>query len=243
VSSDTSANYEAVGFSDQNGYYSVAVLGDRTNAWYCGINSGKNTPLANFVMNTFDSVTFSNNQAVLRNFVALPATATISGHIQDNTGADVAGVGLNANAKIGGNYYKSLDGTTDSSGNYSLPVVSGQWTLQFFSGNFSDALDYNGYVDLYGPHTATVPPTNAILNITVYPLGTPLMSSPQRFGSQQFSFAINGAVNVSYTVQVSTDLSSTNWVDMFSLQLTNNPFVVTDFNATNSQRYYRVLKN
>ena len=214
-----------------------------TNQWYCNINSGKNTTLANFVLNTFDSVTLSNSQAVLRNFIALPATATISGHVQDNSGTNVTGVGLSAFANIGGNNYQSLDGATDSSGNYSLSVASGQWSVQFFTGNYSDALDYNGYADLYGPHIVNIPPTNAILNITVYPLGTPLMTGPQRFGSQQFSFAINGAVNVSYTVQVSTNIASTNWDSLFSFQLTNNPFIVTDYSATNSQRYYRVLKN
>jgi hypothetical protein len=236
-------NYDAKGYSDQNGYYSVAVLGDNTNQWYCSINSGKNTTLASYVMNTFNSVILSTNQTVLQNFVALPATDTISGHVQDNSGTNVVGVGLNASANIGGNYYQSLSGTTDSSGNYSLTVAAGQWSVQFFTGNYSDALDYNGYADLYGPHVVNIPPTNAILNITVYPLGTPLMSGPQRFGSQQFSFAINGMVNVSYTVQVSTNLASTNWASLFSLQLTNNPTIVTDYGATNSPRYYRVLKN
>jgi hypothetical protein len=243
VDGSANTNYEADGFSDPNGYYSVAVIGDNTNEWYCSINSGQNTSLANYVVNTFDSLTLSNSQTVLQNFVALPATATISGHVQDNSGTNVTGVGLSAFANIGGNYYQSLDGTTDSSGNYSLSVASGQWSVQFFTGNYSDALDFNGYADLYGPHFVNIPPTNAILNITVYPLGTPLMTGPQRFGSQQFSFAINGAVNVSYTVQVSTNLASTNWVDLFSFQLTNNPFIVTDYNATNSPRYYRVLKN
>ena len=236
-------SYDAKGYSDQNGYYSVAVLGDNTNGWYCNINSGKNTPLANFVMNTFNSLILSNSQTVLQNFVALPATATISGHVQDNYGTNVVGVGLNASANIGGNHYQSLDGTTDNSGNYSLSMASGQWTVQFFTGNFSDALDNHGFVDLSGPHVVNIPPTNATLNITVYPLGTPLITGPQRFGSQQFSFTINGAVNVSYTVQVSTNLASTNWASLFSLTLTNSWMPVTDFNATNSPRYYRVLKN
>jgi len=236
-------NYDSKGFSDQNGYYSVAVLGNNTNQWYCSISSGKNTTLANFVINTFNSQVLSNSQTVLQNFVALPATATISGRVQDNSGTNVAGVGLNATATIGGNNYQSLDGTTDSSGNYSLTVAAGQWSVEFFTGNSSDALDANGYADLYGPHVVNIPPNNATLNITVYPLGTPLMTGPQRFGSQQFSFAINGAVNVSYTVQVSTNLASTNWASLFSLQLTNNPTIVTDFGATNSPRYYRVLKN
>ena len=68
-------NFDSKGYSDQNGYYSVAVLGDNTNQWYCNINSGKNTALANFVMNTFDSATPSNNQAVLQNFVEVPLGA------------------------------------------------------------------------------------------------------------------------------------------------------------------------
>ena len=243
VDASGNTNYDAKGYSNQNGYYSVAVLGDNTNQWYCSITSGKNTTLANFVMNTFNSVVLSNNQTVQQNFVALPAIATISGHVQDTSGTNVVGVGLNATANIGGNYYQSLSGTTDSSGNYSLSVAAGQWTVEFFTGNYADALDSNGYADLYGPHIVNIPPTNAILNITVYPFGTPLISGPQFFGSRQFSFAIIGAVNVSYTVQVSTNLSSTNWTDLFSLQLTNNPTAVTDYNATNSPRYYRVKKN
>ncbi len=236
-------DYDAKGFSDQNGYYSVAVLGDDTNQWYCNINSGKNTSLADFVLNTSDSMTLTNSQTVLQNFIALPATATISGHVQDNGGMNVVGVGLQASANIGGNYYQSLDGTTDNSGNYSLSVASGQWMVQIFNGNYSDSLDAQGYVDLYTPHLVNIPPTNVILDITVYPIGTPLMSAPLRLGSQQFSFAINGAVNVSYTVQVSPNLASNNWTDLFSLQLTNNITVVTDYNATNSPRFYRVKKN
>jgi hypothetical protein len=41
---------------------------------------------------------------------------------------------------------------------------------------------------------------------------------------------------------VSTDLNSTNWTTLF---VTNNPatnsFLLTDPNATNQQRFYRVL--
>jgi len=31
------------------------------------------------------------------------------------------------------------------------------------------------------PHVANVPPTNAVLNITVYPIGTPVIGSPNVF--------------------------------------------------------------
>jgi hypothetical protein len=236
-------SYDAKGYSDANGNYAVAILGDLTNYWGCSATDGKNTALANYIVNVFDSVTNSPGQTTLDNFEALPATAAITGHVQDNSGAAVTGVGLNASAMIGGKNYQSVDGTTDDSGNYSLTVASGQWSVQFFSGNFSDALGNHGYADLTAPHIVNIPPTNQTLNITVYPIGTPLISQAQRISSSQFGFNINGASNVNYTVQVSTNLASTNWSSLLSFQLTTNPFPVVDMRATNSPRFYRVQKN
>jgi len=243
VDGNTMNTYDAKGYTDPNGYYSVGVLGDATNYWSAQINSAKNDAMANYVVNTGNSQTLSSFQAVLQNFVALPAIGYITGNVRDNSNNIVVGVGLNAQAYINGNYYQSLDSTTDSSGNYSLAVAAGQWQLQFFTGNSSDALDTHGLADITGPHYATVPPTNAVLNLTVYPYGTPLMTSPQRVSPTQFGFMLNGAPSVNYTVQVSTNLASTNWATVFSLQLTNSSVFVTDSNATNSPRYYRVLKN
>ncbi len=243
VDGSASTNYDAKGYSDQNGYYSVAVIGDNTNQWNCGVDSGKNSQLSSFILNQFNSLALTSGQTIQQNFLALPATATISGRVQSNTGTNVVGVGLQAYANIGGDYYQSLTGTTDNSGNYSLAVAGGQWSVQFFTGNFSDALDFNGYEDLTGPHSVSIPPTNAILNIIVYPIGTPLLTKPQRLSATQFGFTLNGAANVSYTVQVATNLARTNWTSLFSLQLTNTAEVLTDPAATNSPRFYRILKN
>jgi len=236
--------YSAKGYSDLNGYYTVAALGDLTNYWNCNINSGNNTTFDNYIVNSFNSTTNAPNQVNLQNFVALPATATISGTVQDYTGTNIVGVTLEANAVIGGNNYSTLDASTDGSGNYSLPVANGQWDVQFLSGgNDSGNLSVQGYEDLTAPHFVNIPPTNAVLNLTVYPIGTPLISSPQRFSATQFGFTINGATNVSYTVQVSTNLASTNWANLFSLTLTNSAFPIVDVTATNSPRFYRILKN
>jgi len=38
--------FAAKGYSDQNGYYTVAVLGDLTNHWNCNVNDAKNTTIA-----------------------------------------------------------------------------------------------------------------------------------------------------------------------------------------------------
>jgi hypothetical protein len=110
-------------------------------------------------------------------------------------------------------------------------------------GSDNQTLDHQGFADITAPHVVSVPPTNVVLNLTVYPTGTPFMTTPQRFSSTQFGFNINGTLNVNYTVQISTNLASTNWATLTSFQLTTNPFPMVDVTATNSRRFYRVLKN
>jgi hypothetical protein len=247
VEVDSSANndYSAKGYSDTNGNYAVAILGGLTNEpWNCNVNDGVGTPVGNYVLNQFDSLTVSSNQTVLQNFVALPATARISGGVVDNSGNPIIGVQLYAVANIGGNNYSSLDGTTDNSGNYSLAVATGTWNVQFLNGGSdSGNLDVQGYIDLLAPHNVSIPPTNVTLNLTVYPIGTPVISSPQRYSSTQFGFVVNGVTNASYTVQVSTSLSSPSWSTVTSFTLFTNPGPVVDMHATNSPRFYRVQKN
>ncbi|HWD94083.1 MAG TPA: carboxypeptidase-like regulatory domain-containing protein [Verrucomicrobiae bacterium] len=230
----------AKGYSDANGYFAVAVLGDLTNYWNCSVDSGTGTPLVNYVVNFFPQLTNAPGQTTLENFVALPVIGQITGHVQDNTGNPVTGVSLNANNN---NNYQSLDGTTDNSGNYTLFVAAGQWNVQFLmGGNDSDNLDQHGLADITGPHIVSVPPTNVMLNLSVFPIGTAFMSTPRRFSSTQFGFNVSGALNVNYTVQVTTNLAS-NWTTLVTFQMTNSSIPVTDVNATNSLRFYRVLKN
>ncbi len=52
---------------------------------------------------------------------------------------------------------------------------------------------------------------------------------------------LTGAANQNSTVQVSTNLSSTNWTSLFvTNSATTNSFIVTDPNATDKRRFYRV---
>ena len=229
--------------TDPNGYYAVAVLGDGTNYWSAQATDTKNSTLADYIVNTFNGVTMAAGQTVQENFIALPATARISGRVHNNSGGNVVGVTLMANAFINGLNYAAVESTTDNSGNYSFAVAAGYWDLQFLNGGFDDNLDTHGYVDLTAPHNVPVPPTNSVLNITVYPIGTPAITQAQRISPTQFGFNIQGASNVTYTVQFSTNVLSTNWANLFSLILTNESVFVTDTHATNSARYYRILKN
>ena len=242
IGGSVNTGYDAKGYSDLNGNFATVALGDGTNYWNCSIDSAKNVSVANYIFNYTSTTTLSNNQAVQQNFVGLPVTATISGNLKtSDTHTNLTGISLAAHGTIGGLNYQSLDGATDNFGNYTLGVASGQWDVEFFTGGFSDNLDAAGYVDIYTPHIVIIPPTNAVLNFIVYPIGTTLMSTPQKVGPTEFDFTITGAPNVTYTVQYVTGVGSTNWQNLFSLVLTNNMQSVSDIYATNGPRFYRVV--
>ena len=60
--------------------------------------------------------------------------------------------------------------------------------------------------------------------------------------TNRFQMQLTGASNQTYTVQMSTNLGSTNWISLFTTNnTTDNSFLLTDPHATNKQRFYRVL--
>ncbi|MSU57878.1 MAG: carboxypeptidase regulatory-like domain-containing protein [Pedosphaera sp.] len=238
-----SSMFQGRGFSDANGYYSVAVLAG-TNQWYCSPDTAGAPALANYIFSQGQSVLFSNTQTFQLNFTALPTTAKISGQVKDNAGNPVAGVLLGGNANIGGLNYSSANVDTDNSGNYSFGVAPGQWYVQFTSGDdSSENLNNRGLVDLYGPYPVTIPPTNATQNITVFPTGSAVIGPLELYGGGYLGLNITGTVSTTYTLQVCTDATLTNWSPLTSFQLTGNPFQILDTDATNVMRYYRLLKN
>jgi hypothetical protein len=85
-------------------------------------------------------------------------------------------------------------------------------------------------------------PSGAAFYAVVSFIPVPSLGSVDTSSSGQFRFLLNGTANQNYTLQVSTDLSSTNWTTLYT---TNNPeagtFLLTDPNATNQQRFYRIL--
>ena len=81
--------------------------------------------------------------------------------------------------------------------------------------------------------------TNKVLSITINP--KPVLGSASWL-TNQFQMRLTGASNQIYTVQMSTNLSSTNWISLFiTNNTTTNSFLLTDPNATNQQRFYRIL--
>ncbi len=77
-----------------------------------------------------------------------------------------------------------------------------------------------------------------VLGIIINP--KPVLSLPTWI-TNRAQMRITGASNQSYTVQMSTNLSSTNWISLFTTNnTTTNSFIVTDPAATNKQRFYRI---
>lgn len=240
--SDTNNLYNAKGYSDPNGNYADVAYADGTNSWNSNPDDSANTALAGDIVNNSLNTNLAPGQVVLQNYIALPGNASISGHVRDNFGNAVVAVPLYASTI--GTGYGSLNAETDTNGNYTLGVATGagQWQVNFTYGPSHD-LPHQGLVDLYGPYSVAIPPTNAVLNITVYTNGSSALGQAQFIPPQQISFNAVGSPMTSYTLQYSTNLAA-GWSPLYSFQITNNsPVLITDPNATNGTRFYRLQKN
>lgn len=239
-STNTSTSFDSKGYTDANGDYAVAVVSGNEGASLDAPTYG--SPVLNYVWNQPAATNLFAGQALQDNFVGQPIIGTISGHVQSDTGTNIVGVGLYAQTTINNLNYTSLEGVTDDSGNYVLAVAGGNWNVSFLTGGFSDNLDAAGYEDLNAPHYVDIPPTNEVLNLTVYPLGTPVISRPVFTAPGQFGFKVTGANNVTYTVQISTNLPFANWQNVYSFEIVTNSIFITDPTATNGPRFYRIIK-
>ncbi len=82
-------------------------------------------------------------------------------------------------------------------------------------------------------------PTNKVFSIIIN--ARPVLGSPTWL-TNRFQMWLMGAANQDYTVQMSTNLNSAAWASLFvTNNTTTNSFPITDPNATNNQRFYRVL--
>ena len=58
----------------------------------------------------------------------------------------------------------------------------------------------------------------------------------------QFQFSVTAPPGQTYTIQMSTNLNSANWISILVTNPSLNTFQVTDPNATDPVRFYRVLQ-
>jgi hypothetical protein len=237
VHAEDGGQFSADGTSDANGNYTVAVFANGP-MWDCFPDSGKTPAIANRVVSFgLGQTNILPGQAVLQNFTALAATASISGKLQDNSGNPVGNLNINAMAVIGGTQYEVF-ANSDGSGNYSLPAVNGNWMVTAnCCGN--QGLDNYNLTDFFQSHPVVIPPTNAVLNLTFYPIGTAFLTQVSRVGSS-FGFNLFGAQGNSYTVEATTNLALGHWFTVASVtNLSSNSQFIWDGNATNGTRIYR----
>ncbi len=115
---------------------------------------------------------------------------------------------------------------------------------------FQPGQAYTGWITIF--HTTSLNTTEypgatgltIAAAVTSFPLtlasASPTVDQPTRLSDTQFGFRLSGIVDQNYTVQVSTNLASTNWHTLLITNLSASPAFIQDNQATNAQRFYRV---
>ena len=220
--------------TDGNGNYTLAVA---NGVWSVNLNcQGNNDSLDNLLGS--GNYECPDNQNVTIN----GGNGTANFIVQANNGIQITTASLPA-AQVGAYYYSYLQGSTGNGTQI--------WTL-IDPQDFPSTLTLNSDGEIFGtPETAgtynfTVQLSDGDDNSATQPLS--LTINPKLFlgkaswQTNRFEMLLTGASNQNYTVQTSTNLSSPNWISLFTTNsATANSFIIIDPAATNSTRFYRVL--
>lgn len=228
------ANYQAQANTDSSGHYSMNVANGN---WYVNVDcQGGNNSLAsmgNYECPNSQNVSINNNNGTA-NFTIYPCN-----------GLQISTTSPLPNGQVGTYYSIQFSGTS----------CSGFLNWSQFSGSLPPGLTLYGGGQLNG-----TPATNGTFNFTVQANDgngnstnqnfsltinsasppPPAISLPSKSG-KQFQFSVLGTAGQNYTIQVSTNLASTNWTSILVTNPTMNSFLISDPNATNPARFYRIL--
>ena len=234
-------------------------IGNNPDGYFAEIGNGTVPPGLTF---SYGALTVSNQYFVFSGTPTNTGTFTFSLGATDNDGNQVqrsVSITIVAstltittsslpNATVNQNYTNQLTATggtppyawTIALGSQPLPPNLNLSTNGIISG-VATAAGTNSFIVRITDHNA-VTTTKAMQLIVVAAAARPGIVSPVRLPSGQFQMSVNGTAGQNYTVQYSTSVTSTTaWK---TLEITNPPtstFFVTDPNATNATRFYRVL--
>jgi hypothetical protein len=104
---------------------------------------------------------------------------------------------------------------------------------------FIRVVDFND-VAYPGAYGVTVVSAQTAFNLTTAS-AVPALSQPARLSATQFRFLLNGLAGQNYTIQKSTNLSTTNWSVLFITNAPATSIQIIDPAATNSRAFYRAL--
>jgi hypothetical protein len=229
------ASYNVGGTTDANGNY---VLNVANGTWNVAVScNGGNDSLDNLLGP--GNYLCPNNQNVIIN----NNNGTANFAVQSCSGIQVLTTSPLPVGQLG-DYYSIQFQALSCNGNFNWSVNDPQhlppgMTL-YSGGSFNGAPTTNGTFN-FSVHVSDGGgnQTNQPFSLTI--VGRPVLGSPG-WRTNQFHLLFTGAANQNYTFQMSTNLALNNWVTLY---VTNNPvtntFLLIDPNATNKQRFYRIL--
>ena len=149
------------------------------------------------------------------------------------------------NATVGVGYTNQLTGSggtppytwTISVGSQPLPAPLTLATTGVLSG-VPVASGTNTFIVRLADHNSLT----ATHTFTLVTNPKPRLGAVAKISGNKYQFLLTGAVGQNYTLQVSTNLHYNNWTTLLiTNSTTTNSLLLIDPNATNQQRFYRVL--
>ncbi len=227
--------------TDNNGNYSMNVA---NGSWTVSVNDscqggGNDSLSSNYQCPNSQTVTISNSNGV--------ANFTVQTNINSGGLLQVTTTSL-SNGVVGTVYDQQLNadgGFPPQPGDYNWSLSSGSFpaglTLQ--SGGFitgtptgSGTSNFTMQVSDQNGNTAT-----KALSLTISGSGQPVLGTVKFSAGGKFQIQLDGTLGQSFTLQMTTNLLLNNWTSILQTNAPNGPFFLTDTNATNIQRFYRIL--
>ena len=239
VATINGADYNVSADTDANGNYSLNVA---NGFWSVNVNcNGGNDSLDTLIgagayVCPGNEVTNIHNANATVNFTVLPC-----GAIQI-----VNPITTNLPAGTVSNYYYFQFNASSCNDNFNWSVPDPQHLppgLTMYSGGVINGTPTTNGIFNFTVHVSdnSSAATNQIFSVTINPPPVPPVLGQAAKSNSQFQFLVSGSTGQNYTVQVSTNLNSTNWNSLLVTNSSVTPFEVTDPNATNPMRFYRIL--
>jgi hypothetical protein len=228
--------YNVQATTDGNGNYSMNAT---TGNWSVGVDcNGGNSSLdgiigpGNYLCPSSQFVIITTNNGVA-NFNIQPC-----GSIQILTGSPLPGGQV-------GSFYSTQFDALSCADNFNWSLNSGTLPpgLTLSAGGALNGTPTNSGTFNFSIHVGDGGgnSTNQSYALTIQPATPPTISLPAVFSGGQFQMTVNGSAGQNYTVQMSTNLVSTNWAPLWITNPSSGSFLFKDAGATNPARYYRVL--
>jgi hypothetical protein len=200
-----------------------------TNGVLSGLPASNGT-FAFYVRVTDSTSAFADSDAISLTIYPAPLVIT-------NVLLPVGTIGAPYNAQLGATGgQKPYNCWSLAPGSASLPPGLGVSCSGLISGNPTAAGTFNFLVQISDANATT---KTKPLGITINP--KPVLTALS-WRTNRFQMQLTGVTNQNYTLQFATNLSVSNWFSLFSTNnQSTNSFLIADPNATNKQRFYRLL--